>query len=238
MMRLTVVTLGALLCLSARAAAAVNLDKASDEAIMAAAEQLVSEGKSLKTEEVTSEPAEEKAANAAAAAAASAPTGPSPTEALANADAAAAKPAAPAPEAQKESEIPIFAKSDKVVKSESNLIWRLVASMGVLLMVAGGLIYTSRRYSRGKNKGGEKVRIEVLHQYHMGPRKSLALVRVAGEAVLIGCTDQSINMIKSVTLIDDELEGILGKDFNEFLEDDFKIEDMRSAIQSRGMGRE
>jgi hypothetical protein len=59
------------------------------------------------------------------------------------------------------------------------------------------------------------------------------LIRVAGEAILIGCTDQSVNMLKTVTLSDDELEGLLGKDFNGFLEDDFKIEDMRTALQPR-----
>jgi len=200
-MRFTTVILSALVCLSIRAHA-VNLDKASDEAIMAAAEQLVSEGQGPKAEEAKAEPAAIKA------------EGQGPVEEV----------------GKKESEIPVFTKSEKVVKAENSLIWRLVASMILLGVVAGALIMTSKRYARTKNKGGEKVRIEMLHQYHLGPKKTLALIRVAGECLLIGCTDHAINMLKPVTLIDDELEGILGKDFNDFLEDDFKIEDMRTAL--------
>jgi flagellar protein FliO/FliZ len=215
-MRFTTVILSALFCLTVRAHA-VNLDKASDEAIMAAAEQLVSEGKIVKTEDVKEET-------------------PAPS-AVSGTQSAVPVQASVSEEGKKESEIPVFTKSDKVAKSESNLIWRLVASMILLGVVATGLVVTSKRYARTKNKGGEKVRIEVLHQYQLGPKKSLALIRVAGEAMLIGCTDQAINMLKPVTLIDDELEGLLGKDFNGFLEDDFKIEDMRTALQSRPMER-
>ena len=203
-MRFTLVILSALLCLSAHAQNALN-EKDSDEAIVAAAEKLVGEGKPLKTEEVKSEPASEAAAVASDL----------------------------GTEAKKESEIPVFAKSEKVAKSESSLLWRLFASMGLLLVVAGGMIFATKRWSRVKNKGGEKVRIEVLHRYQLSPKNSLALIRVAGEAILIGCTDHSVNMLKTVTLIDDELEGLLGKDFNGFLEDDFKIEDMRTALQPR-----
>src|SRR6185503_18602385 len=100
----------------------------------------------------------------------------------------------------------------------------------IISAVGGGLIFSARRYGRQKNKGGEKARIEMLHQYQLGPRKSIALIRVAGEAMLVGITDHSINMIKAVTLIDDEMEAAFGKGFNNFLEDEFSIEDARSAI--------
>lgn len=217
-MRFTAVILSALLCLSARAESAGS-EKDSDEAIMAAAEKLVSEGKTFKTEEVKSEAATTETTEAGTVTSTGA--------------AAAASAMDVAQEAKKESEIPVFSKSEKLVKSENSLLWRLVASLALVAVIGGSLIVAGRRWGRKKNLGGEKARIEILHQYHLGPKKSLALVRVAGEALLIGCTDQSINMLKSVTLIDDELEGILGKDFNGFLEDEFKVEDMRSAISSR-----
>jgi flagellar protein FliO/FliZ len=95
------------------------------------------------------------------------------------------------------------------------------------------MIYAAKRWSREKDKGGQKARIEILHQFHMGPKKSLALIRVAGEAILVGITDQNINMLKTITLIDDELEDIMGKDFNHFLEDEFSVEDVRKAIGPR-----
>lgn len=209
-MRFTVVILAAMLCLSVRAETPDKTD--SDEALMAAAEKLMSEGKTLKTEEAT---AETEAANAKTGAA----TVTSTTE------------------NRPESEIPVFLKADKTAKSDSSLIWRMVGSIALIAVVGGAMLYATRRWSFKKNKGGERVRIEMLHQYHMGPRKSLALVRVAGEVILIGCTDHSINMLKPVTLIDDELAGVVNQNFNEMIEDEFHIEDMRSAL-TRATARE
>lgn len=204
-MRFTLVILTALLCLNVYAETAVD-EKDSDEAIMAAAEKLVSEGKTLKTEDVA---ATEAAAVPAAATAA-------PTTA------GTTKP---------ESEIPVFTKSEKLTKSEGSLMWRMIGSLALVAVVGGAMLYATRRWSTKRNKGGEKARIEMLHQYHMGPRKTLALIRVAGEVMLIGCTDHNINMLKPVTLIDDELEGIMKQDFNGFLEDDFQIENVRAALR-------
>ena len=221
-MRFTAVILSALLCLSGEAFAAkkkhkTEVDQAADDAIVAAAEQLVNESKSLKIEELKTEPVTEAMAAAAS-------TGP----------AAKDLPALPAAAEKKESEIPIFTKSEKVEKSESSLLWRLGASMAMLILVGGALIYGTKRYSRTKSTTAGKVRIEVLHKHQLTPKNSLALVRVAGEAILIGCSDHSVNMLKTITLIDDELEGLLGgKDFNGFLEDDFKIEDVRNALEQR-----
>ena len=183
-----------------------------------AAEKLVSEGKTLKTEEVKSEPA--SAATTEAGIATTADSTSTPAADIAQ-------------EAKKESEIPVFTKSEKLEKTESSLIWRLMASLALIAVIGGAMYFAARRWGVKKNAGGEKARIEILHQYNLGPKKSLALVRVAGEALLIGCTDHSINMLKTVTLIDDELEGILGKDFNNFLEDEFRVEDMRTALSPR-----
>jgi flagellar protein FliO/FliZ len=213
-MRFTIVILSALLCLSARAESAIN-EKDSDEAILAAAEKMVTEG--VKPE-VTAAVTEAGMS--------------SPVTAVANAITTTTS-ADIAQDMKKESEIPVFSKSEKLVKSENSLVWRLVASIGFIFVVGAGLIFFGKRFSAQKNKGGEKARIEVLHQFHMGPKKSVALIRVAGEAILIGCTDHSINMLKSVTLIDDEMEGALGKDFNAFLEDEFSVEDMRTALSPR-----
>jgi flagellar protein FliO/FliZ len=44
-----------------------------------------------------------------------------------------------------------------------------------------------------------------LTQHYLGPKKSLAIIRVAGESILIGVTDTNINMIKSLALLDDEV---------------------------------
>lgn len=197
-MRFTIVILGACLCLNAWSLEN-DIEAASDEDIVAAAEKL-SEEKSISIEPVATET-----------------------------DAKAETKAESKTAAQSEAETPVFAKTEVTRKSEKSFGWRLAGSVGFILVIGGIMIFAGRKWAKQKNKGGEKVRIESLHTYHLSPKRSLNLIRVAGEVILIGSTDQSVNFIKSVSLIDDELEGVLGKDFNNFLEDDFSIEDVRSA---------
>jgi flagellar protein FliO/FliZ len=145
----------------------------------------------------------------------------------------AAPAATPVTADTKESEIPIQLQSAPKSRDNSNILWRLAASLGFLGIVAGVLYYATRRWARPKDSKAKGSRIEMLHQFHMGPRRSIALIRVAGETMLVGVTDHNINMLKAVTLIDDELEGLMKKDFNNFLEDEFSIEDVRSALDAR-----
>lgn len=124
--------------------------------------------------------------------------------------------------------------SETTVQTPADTTWRMVASLAFVIVVGGGLFYASRRWRRVPDKGGQTARIEMMHQFHVGPRRSIALIRVAGETMLVGITDQNINMLKSISLIDDEMEDVMGKkpDFNGFLEDEFSIEDVRTALRS------
>jgi flagellar biogenesis protein FliO len=205
-MKFTLVILTALLCLNANAA---DMSKESDEAIEAAANQLIAEGGRIVS-------ASDSVAVSESATA---------TKTVANADTAT--------DADAESQIPVVTEVKKAEKSESNLAFRMIASLGIVLVVAGCAAYAGKKYRRHKDKGGSKARIEIMHQLHLGPKKSVGLIRVAGEAILIGITDQNINMLKSVALIDDELENVVGKNFNNFLEEDFSIEDVRNALGPR-----
>jgi flagellar protein FliO/FliZ len=207
-MRFTHVMAVALFCLTTAVYAAD--DKNSDDALIQQAEKLIQEGKSD--------------AKIDAAAAVAAPTEASSDQAI--------QAAATAQVEKKESEIPVVMKA-KSESAESHVVWRLVASMAFLTVIGGVLVFVTRRWTRKKDKGGTKTRIEMLHQFHIGPRRSLALVRVAGEAILIGVTDQNINMLKTVTLIDDEMEEAFKSGFNNFLEDEFSVEDVRSALGAR-----
>lgn len=207
-MRFTLVILAALFCLNARAEAA---QAANDDDIVAAAEKMVNEDK------------------AQSATPAAVKTDPAPTAAAATTTLAATD-----KDATDETKIPVFTKSEKVVKSQTSLLWRLLGSLAFVGLIGGALIFASRRWKSDRARGAEKTRIEMLHQFHLGPKKSVALIRVAGEAILIGCTDHSVNFIKSIALIDDELENVLGgKDFNGFLDDEFTVEDMRTALRSQ-----
>lgn len=183
----------------------LNAGAESDEAIVAAAEKLVAESAEAKADTTTAvETAETKPESKAT----------SQNEV-------------------KESEIPVVMSTPKTTKTESNVIWRFLASAFLIAVVGGALMYAARRWSRQKDKGGKQARIEVIHQMHLGPRKSLALIRVSGEVMLVGITDHNINMIKSIALIDDELESAVKGDFNGFLDDEFAMEDVRTIMSSR-----
>lgn len=124
-----------------------------------------------------------------------------------------------------ESQIPVL-KDERAAKSSENSPWmRLIGCAIFFLMIASVVVVSVKRVAKKKSIGGKKARIEVLHQHFLGPKKSLALVQVAGEAILIGVTDHNISMIKSVALIDDELTGE-PQEFNGFLDDEFAVEQL------------
>lgn len=218
-MRFTIVTLAALLCLNINAHAD---DKTSDEAIMLAAEKLISEGAELKAAKTS----QAKSADTPAVT-------PAAVTDAASTDTAASEATPVNAMEVNESQIPVFLTGKSGDKSAGNMMWRLAASAALLIVIGGVLMFAAKKYGRQKDKGGNKARIEIMHQLHMGPRKSVALLRVSGETFLIGVTDHSINMLKTVTLIDDELENVMGRDFNNFLEDEFSVEDVRTALDSR-----
>jgi flagellar protein FliO/FliZ len=133
----------------------------------------------------------------------------------------------------KEDQIKVLTE-EKYKKSETNSPWfRLIGGALFMLVFAGVLIFAVRKYSKRANVGGKKAKIEVLHQHFLGPKKSVVLIQVAGEAILIGVTDNNINMIKSVALIDDEMTAE-NPDFHGYLdEEQFTVENL-TAQRSRG----
>ena len=61
------------------------------------------------------------------------------------------------------------------------------------------------------------MQIKVLSQHYLGPKRSLAIIHVAGESMLVGITDSNISMIKSLSLIDDEVPTTVPKTFADAL---------------------
>ena len=214
-MRFTALFLAVLFCLTAHADIAT--ERSSDEILIAEAEKLV----------------RDESATAGATTTATSVAATANTEATAAATEISPAAAAIAEKSKSESEIPVFADVKKAAKSEGSFVWRLVASVGFMGVVAIAMVFAGKKCTAKKNVGGQKTRIEVLHQIHFGPKKTLGLIRVAGEVILLGMTDQTITMLKSVVLIDEELENTMNTDFNKFLNDDFAVEDIRSAISSR-----
>lgn len=82
---------------------------------------------------------------------------------------------------------------------------RVLFSGFIIVMLLGAAYYMVRRYRVSNKINPSNMQIKVLTQHYLGPKKSLAIIRVSGESILIGITDSNISMIKSLSLIDDEI---------------------------------
>lgn len=124
-------------------------------------------------------------------------------------------------EVLKESEIPAFRGSEKPTEASSSPLTRLLFGAGIVLTMALGLLLAAKRFGKRSQLNNSNIRLDIVGQKAISPKQNLVVVRVAGEHILVGATDTSINMIKSISLIDDEAEDNLPQDFNNFLEDEF-----------------
>ena len=105
-----------------------------------------------------------------------------------------------------ENEIPVLTKIKDEKKEAGGSLTRIFITLGVLLLTFGAASYGLKRWSaRSAGSRNQNTRIRVLTQHHLGPKKTLAIVQVAGESILIGITDHNIAMLKTLSLIDDEV---------------------------------
>ena len=104
----------------------------------------------------------------------------------------------------KESEIPLNLEKDKKAAQEGSSVFRILFTLSILGLVGAGAYFFLRKYKVPKMMK-HQTQIKVLQQHYLGPKKSLAIVRVAGESILVGITDHNISMIKSLSLLDDEV---------------------------------
>ncbi len=106
---------------------------------------------------------------------------------------------------KKETEIPVQLEPTKKAGSDHSLYFKAILSLLVVGgMGVGGYILIGR-YRRANLIKNPATQIKILTQHHLGPKKSLAIVRVAGESILIGITDQNISMLKSLSLLDEDI---------------------------------
>lgn len=137
------------------------------------------------------------------------------TTALADAKAIEAK----ANENKKETEIPVLAaKTSDASAKQSSSTSRVILSLGLVLGLLFGFSVFLKKFLR-KSPLKKNSQIKVLTQHYLGPKKSLAIIRVAGESMLIGVTDNNINLIKTLALLDEEIpESIQPRDFAKSLD--------------------
>jgi flagellar protein FliO/FliZ len=107
---------------------------------------------------------------------------------------------------QDEAKIPVLTASTANREHRSGgTTSRLLMSLGLVLTLAIAIGYGAKYWTRKRLGFQDQTKIQILSQYHLGPKKSLVIVQVAGESLLLGMTDQSINLIKPLALIDDEI---------------------------------
>lgn len=127
---------------------------------------------------------------------------------------------APAPEAKAklaENEIPLNLEAKKAATEGGSSATKALVSMLIVGILLATTYYGMRRYKTSNTINKSNTKIKVISQHYLGPKKSLAIIHVAGESILVGVTDQNISMIKSLSLIDDEVPENLPNTFGQTL---------------------
>lgn len=130
---------------------------------------------------------------------------------------AAAMPATIPAEKEKlaENQIPLLIEADKKNADAGSTTSKAMMSGVIILALLGTTYYFVRKYKTSNTINKSNMQIKVLTQHYLGPKKSLAIIHVAGESILVGITDSNISMIKSLSLIDDEVPADMPKTFSE-----------------------
>ena len=118
---------------------------------------------------------------------------------------------------------PAAAKKDRLASSSQSMTSILAIIAAVMMMGAGAFIAIKRFSTKATSKASQ---IKLVTQYHLGPKKSLAVIRVAGESMLVGITDNQINLVKSLSLLDEDIVETKpsAKSFKNQLDEDLEEE--------------
>lgn len=116
-----------------------------------------------------------------------------------------------------EDQIPLNIDHVKTVAETTPTPTRLLLTGVILAALLTAAYYFVKKYKTSNTINKSNMQIKVLSQHYLGPKKSLAIVRVAGESILIGVTDSNISMIKSLALIDDEVPAETPQNFADAL---------------------
>ncbi len=114
-----------------------------------------------------------------------------------------------------EDQIPLTIETAKKPTEGGSTTAKALMSMAIVLILTGSGFYFVRRYKFSNTINKSNMQIKVLSQHYLGPKKSLAIIHVAGESILVGVTDHNISMIKSLSLIDDEVPAALPNNFGQ-----------------------
>lgn len=85
-----------------------------------------------------------------------------------------------------------------VKKAESELFYKMLLSVVLVIALGGALIYVSKKVlPRFTNPPGKQI--QIIETTHIAPRKGLHLVQVGIRRLLIASTNEQITMLADVT---------------------------------------
>ncbi len=148
-----------------------------------------------------------------------------------------------------EDKIPVLKEKEKPAEAVAGgSMHKVVISFTLILLLISALAFGLKRTFQKKGIANKHTNIRVVTQHYLGAKKSLAIVTVAGEYILLGVTDQNINLIKTLTLMDDEIPESAAKTFNaalqtadarpDFVEvdDKFSIRNLKESVSQKLRG--
>lgn len=113
----------------------------------------------------------------------------------------------------KETDIPVHLDGEKKAAAGSSPLFKVLMSLSLIGILGCGAFFWFRKYAKPGNAKNSATQIKVLTQHYLGPKKSLAIIRVAGESILVGVTDHNISLIKELSLLDEEIPETTPKSF-------------------------
>ncbi len=116
-----------------------------------------------------------------------------------------------------EAKIPVRLESAKKDTGEDNSWLRMVGSLIIVGFLGVGTFVFIKRIKRTGRSSSLVPEIKILAQHYLGPKKSLVIVRLAGDTMLLGVTEKNINLIKSLSLLDEDLPDEVPKNFNKLI---------------------
>lgn len=80
---------------------------------------------------------------------------------------------------------------------------RMLLSLIFVFALGGFIIFFSKWWKRKYHFTTKHKQIHMVTQYHLDSKKRLVIVRVAGEHLLLGLTDQNISLLKTLSLLEE-----------------------------------
>jgi flagellar protein FliO/FliZ len=150
------------------------------------------------------------------------------------------------PEVKAEEDTPVFTEASKKQPKASGVsMAKSILGLAIVAILLLTMYWGTQKWLAKRNEKNPHTNIRVLTTHYLGPKKSLSIISVAGESILIGVTDHNINLIKSLSLLDGEIPAQVPENFQssleeaeaqEHTEDDYAVKGIKEIVAGRLKG--